>query len=283
MRTERLLVVGALGMAGADLLERWPDARGLDLPEFDLTDAAQCRERLVELKPSVVVNCAAATAVDWCESHRTEAFSVNADGAGNLARACAQIGVLMVQISTDYVFDGTSTAQYTEDDPTNPQSVYADSKLAGERAVIAAGAEHIIVRICWLFGHSDRSFVRYTLRAAKGDGPIRVIDDQVGCPTYSHDLAEAIERLVDTGARGIYHFTNSGPCTRFEMARYILDRAGHDSTRLLAIKSSDLPWVAARPPHNVLSTAKYAAATGAVPRHWHDAVDEALRRDGLLG
>jgi dTDP-4-dehydrorhamnose reductase len=283
MDSERLLVVGALGMAGADFHERWPGARGLDLPEFDLTDAAQCRERLAELEPRVVVNCAAATAVDWCEDHRAEAFSVNAAGAGNLARACAGIGALMVQISTDYVFDGTSTAEYTEDDPTNPQSVYAESKLAGEHAVIAAGNQHLIIRVCWLFGQHDRSFVRYILRAANGDGPIRVIDDQVGCPTYSHDLAEAIERLVDAGARGVYHFTNSGPCTRFEMARYILDRAGLHPARLLAIKSSELPWVAARPLHNVLATAKYTATTGATPRHWHDAVDDALRRDGILG
>ena len=285
-------------MAGADFLVRWPGATGLDLPEFDITNATQCRERLAELKPHIVVNCAAATAVDWCEDHRDEAFRINADGAGNLAKACAETGALMVQISTDYVFDGASTTECTEDDPVNPLSVYAESKLAGERAVIAAYHDEAggfvqrtrsvratpgvaIVRICWLFGHNDRSFVRAMLRAANGTEPVRVIDDQVGCPTYSHDLAEAVERLVAARARGLFHFTNTGPCTRLDMARYILARAGLDPARLVPIKSSDLPWVAARPLHNVLSTAKYTKLTGAAPRHWHDAVDDALRRDGI--
>ncbi|MBN1918655.1 MAG: dTDP-4-dehydrorhamnose reductase [Verrucomicrobia bacterium] len=281
METAKLLVVGARGMAGADLLMRWPEARGLDLPEFDLTDAAQCRERLAELSPRVVVNCAAATAVDWCENHRNEAFRINGDGAGTLARACAESGTLMVQISTDYVFDGASTSEYTEDDPVNPLSVYAGSKLAGERAVSAATCEHLVLRIGWLFGQNDRSFVRAMLRAAGGAEPVRVIDDQVGCPTYSHDLAEAIERLVDAGARGIVHFTNAGACTRLDMARYIFRRAGFDSARIVAIKSAELPWVAARPPHNVLSTTRYKQLTGAAPRHWHDAIDDALRRDGI--
>ena len=281
MESKGLLVVGARGMAAADFLTRWPEARGLDLPEFDITDPGSCRNVLGELRPRVVVNCAAATAVDWCEDHRAEAFCVNADGAGNLAGACAQIGALMVQISTDYVFDGASTSEYTEDDPTNPQSIYAESKLEGERAVIAATHEHLVLRICWLFGHNDRSFVRYILRAAKGDGPIRVIDDQVGCPTYSLDLAEAIERLVDAGTRGVYHFTNTGPCTRLDMARHIFQRAGCNPARLVPIKSTDLPWVAARPAHNILSTAKYTQITGAAPRHWHEAVDDALRRDGV--
>lgn len=276
-----LLVVGARGMAGADFLVRWRGASGLDLPEFDITNATQCRERLAQLKPHIVVNCAAATAVDWCEDHRDEAFRINADGAGNLAKACAEIGALMVQISTDYVFDGASTTECTEDDPVNPLSVYAESKLAGERAVIAATRECLVVRICWLFGHNDRSFVRAMLRAANGTEPVRVIDDQVGCPTYSHDLAEAVERLVAARARGLFHFTNTGPCTRLDMARYILARAGLDPARLVPIKSSDLPWVAARPAHNVLSTAKYTKLTGAAPRHWHDAVDDALRRDGI--
>jgi dTDP-4-dehydrorhamnose reductase len=292
MRTERLLVVGALGMAGADFLARWPEAAGLDLPEFDITDAAQCRERLAEVEPRIVVNCAAATGVDWCEDHRDEAFRVNADGAGNLARACVEAGALMVQVSTDYVFDGTSTGEYAEDDRLNPLSAYAESKLAGERAVLAAYHDEAggsvqatpgvaVVRICWLFGHNDRSFVRYILRTAQGNDPIRVIDDQVGCPTYSHDLAEAIEHLVDAQARGIYHFTNSGPCTRLDMARYILQRAGLDAARLVPIRSADLAWVATRPARNILSTAKYTRATGAAPRHWHDAVDDALRRDGI--
>jgi len=282
METARLLIVGALGMAGADFLERWPEATGLDLPELDVTDPEACRKALAEVRPQLVVNCAAATAVDWCEEHRAEAFSVNADGAGNLAKACSEVGALLVQISTDYVFAGTSTDAYPEDDPVDPLSVYAESKLAGERAVAVATADYLVIRICWLFGHADKSFVRAMLRRADDAEPVKVIDDQVGCPTYSVDLAEAIERLVDAGARGVFHFTNTGPCTRLEMTRYVFDRAGIDTGRLVAIKSTDLPWVATRPARSVLSTTKYTATTGATPPHWHAAVDAFLRRDGFI-
>ena len=300
METDSVLVVGALGMAGADFLKCWPGAAGLDLPEIDITDPESCRRVVGELRPKVVVNCAAATGVDWCEAHRDEAMRINAEGAGNLATACAERGALIVQMSTDYVFDGASSGEYSEGDPTNPLSVYAESKLEGEKAVIAAAGAYAataycdeaggfvqatqsvaIVRIGWLFGHSDKSFLRAMLRRADDAEPVRVIDDQVGCPTYSYDVAGAIERLVDAGATGTVHFTNASPCTRFEMARYIFQRAGIDPARLVAMKSSDLLWVARRPGHTVLSTAKYRKTTGAAPRHWHAAVDDALRRDGV--
>ncbi len=281
METGSVLIVGALGMAGADFLKKWPGATGLDLPEIDITDPESCRRVVRKVRPEVVVNCAAATGVDWCEAHRDEAMRINAEGAGNLATACAERGALIVQMSTDYVFDGASTGEYSEDDPTNPLSVYAESKLEGERAVARATLRHIVLRIGWLFGQANKSFVRAMLRRADDTEPVRVIDDQVGCPTYSYDIAGAIERLVDAGATGTFHFTNAGPCTRFEMARYIFQRAGIDPARLVAMKSSDLPWVARRPGHTVLSTAKYRKTTGATPRHWHAAVDDALRRDGV--
>lgn len=277
-----MLVVGALGMAGADFIKCWPEATGLDLPELDITSLDACRKALADVRPRVVVNCAAATGVDWCEEHRSEAMQINADGAGNLATVCAEVGALLVQISTDYVFAGTSTDPYSEDDPVDPLSVYAESKLEGERAVAVATADYLVIRICWLFGHADKSFVRAMLRRADDADPVKVIEDQIGCPTYSVDLAEAIERLVDAGARGIFHFTNTGPCTRLEMAQHIFDRVELDPARLASIKSTDLPWVATRPARSVLSTAKYRAATGASARHWRDAIDAFLRRDGVI-
>jgi dTDP-4-dehydrorhamnose reductase len=282
MEAASVLVVGALGMAGADFLKCWPGATGRDLPEADITNAESCRRMIAETRPRVLVNCAAATAVDWCETHRDDAMRVNADGAGHLAQACAEIGALVVQLSTDYVFDGTAAGEYAEEDAPNPLCVYAASKLEGERAVAAATPEHLIVRVGWLFGHADKSFVRAMLRrAAADDGSVRVIDDQVGCPTYSYHVAEAIGRLADAGARGTFHFTNAGPCTRLEMARHIFESAGADLARLVAIKSSELAWVAKRPARAVLSTAKYRRLTGAAPPPWRAAVDESLRRDGV--
>lgn len=281
MECGSVLVVGAGGMAGADFVKCWPGAAGVDLPEADITDPESCRRVVGGARPRVVVNCAAATGVDWCESNRDEAMQVNAEGAGNLAAGAAGVGALVVQLSTDYVFDGASAGEYAEADAPKPLCVYASSKLEGEIAVRAATPNHLIVRVGWLFGHADKSFVRAMLRRAEDSEPVRVIDDQVGCPTYSYDIAGAIERLVDAGATGTFHFTNAGACTRLEMARYVFERAGLDTARLAAIKSGELRWVAKRPGRVVLSTAKYRGTTGAVRRHWHAAVEEALERDGV--
>jgi len=280
MDSASVLIVGAAGMAGRDLLACRPGATGLDLPDIDLTDADSCRRVLDRIRPELVVNCAAATGVDWCESNRDAAMRVNAAGAGHLAAAAREVGALIVQLSTDYVFDGTWPGEYVEDHPPSPLCVYAESKLEGERAIVAATSNHLILRIGWLFGHADKSFVRYILRQAGRDGPVPVIDDQVGCPTYSYDIAEAIDQLVAAGATGTVHFTNTGPCTRFEMARYIFERMGLDPDRLTRITSSDLPWVAKRPARTVLATAKYRRLTDIAPRRWQAAIDAALERDG---
>jgi len=278
---QTFLVTGAGGLLGGDLVRAWQGRPvvGLDHAVLDITDAAACRCALDEYRPSVVVNCAARASLDFCETHRDEAMRVNADGARRLAEACAAAGAMLVHISTDYVFDGTKPEPYVEEDEPRPLSVYSESKVAGERAVIEVSPKNLVVRVAWIFGFNDKSFPRTVLRRARHMPTVGVIGDQLGSPTYSFDIAEAIGRLVETGAVGIVQFTNEGLCTRFDMTRYIFERLGLGGERVRAIASKELPWVAPRPAKLEVSKAKYQRTTGARVRTWQEALDEYLAVD----
>jgi dTDP-4-dehydrorhamnose reductase len=278
---QTFLVTGAGGLLGADLVRAWQGRPvvGLDHVALDVTDAAACRRALDEHQPSVVVNCAARASLDFCETHREEAMHVNADGARRLAEVCMAAGVRLVHISTDYVFDGTKAEPYVEEDEPRPVSVYSASKAAGERAVLEVCPEHLVVRVAWVFGFGESSFPRTVLRRAARLPTISVIGDQLGSPTYSFDIAEAISRLVEKSASGLVHFTNEGLCTRFDMARHILEQLGLGADRVQAMASTELPWVAPRPARLEVSKAKYRRLTGARVRTWQEALDEYLAAD----
>jgi dTDP-4-dehydrorhamnose reductase len=278
---DKILIAGAGGLLGGDLVRAW---RGRPLvalrhAELDVTNAAACTRALQAHKPNVVVNCAARASLDFCETNRAEALSVNADGPRHLAEACAAAGVRLVHISTDYVFDGTKPEPYVETDEPRPLSVYSESKLAGERAVLAVSADFLVVRVAWIFGFNDRSFVRTVLRRAGRAATVSVIGDQHGSPTYSFDIAEAIERLLDAGAAGLVHFTNEGLCTRFDMTRHVFEQLGLGADRVRAISSKELPWVARRPARLELSKDNYRRITGAAIRTWQEALDDYVEAD----
>jgi dTDP-4-dehydrorhamnose reductase len=284
----KILITGAGGLLGGDLVRAWraPSASGARRPlaalrhaELDITDAGACRRALQAHGPGVVVNCAAHASLDFCETHRDEAMRVNADGPRRLAEACAAAGVRLVHMSTDYVFDGARPEPYVEEDETHALSVYSESKIAGERAVLETAPESLVVRVAWIFGFHDKSFVRTVLRRARRMPEVGVIADQLGSPTYSFDIAEAIARLLEAGASGIVHFTNDGVCTRYDMTRHVFERLGLGADRVQAISSTALPWVAHRPARLELSKAKYRRITGADVRTWQDAVDEYLAAD----
>lgn len=278
-----ILVIGAGGLLGGDLLRAYRDRPvvGLCHDELDITRPDECRRALERYHPVVVINCAALSSLDFCEMHRDEAMRVNADGPRHLAEACAGASVLLVHISTDYVFDGTKAEPYAEDDKPSPQSVYSESKLAGERAVLAVSGEFLVLRVAWIFGFNDKSFVRAILRRAGRMPSVGVIGDQLGSVTYSLDIAEAILRLVEAGCRGLFHFTNEGLCTRFEMTRQFFARLGLDLDRVRATSSNELPWVAPRPARLELSKDKYRRATGASVRPWQAALDDYLVADDV--
>jgi dTDP-4-dehydrorhamnose reductase len=227
----RLLVTGAGGMLGSDLVAS-AAARELDVVavtrgDLDISDDAAVRRAIRDHAPDVVINCAAWTRVDDAEADERSALLVNGDGAGNIARAAADAGAHLIQVSTDYVFDGTATRPYVESDATGPRTAYGRTKLAGEHAVLAASPGHAVVRTAWLFGRHGPNFVATMLRLAER-GEVSVVTDQVGCPTFTGHLAEKLLDLAAHRRGGILHAAASGHCSWFEFARAIFVEAGLD-------------------------------------------------------
>jgi dTDP-4-dehydrorhamnose reductase len=223
-----------------------------------------------------LLNAAAYTDVDGCESKKETAFAVNAEGARNVALACAAIGGRMIHLSTDYVFDGSSRTPYREEDLPNPLNVYGASKLQGERFIQEILESHLIVRTEWLYGRHGKNFVDTILRHAEQQKEIRVVDDQRGSPTFAKDLSFALERLIEIKAGGILHVTNSGSCTWFEIARQILRDKGYDHVQVIPISSEELARPAKRPANSVMDCRRYEKLTGRMMRTWQEALQEYL-------
>ena len=223
--------------------------------DLDITDQEQLKNIFEREKPEVVINCAAWTDVDACESNQQKAFAVNGHAVGSLAESARQVGAQLVQISTDYVFDGQKGSSYLETDPTNPQSIYGKSKLLGEQL---AGVGALIVRTAWLMGPDGNNMLQTILRLLRSPGDLHFVDDQVGCPTFTDDLAGALLALVEAKDAGIFHVTNAGPVSWFVFAREVAEAAGHDPGRVLPISTTDLvpSRPAPRPANSVLDNLK---------------------------
>lgn len=270
-----ILVVGANGMLGHDLMEVLQgDVRGLDLPELDITDLASVRKALLTLKPEIIVNSAAYTDVDGCESNVETAMSVNGEGVGLLALTAREIGAKLVQVSTDYVFNGGKGSPYLEDDATGPLSIYGESKLAGELNA-AMAPKHLIVRTQWLYGIHGKNFVETMIRLAAEKSELSVVDDQIGSPTFTRDLALAIKALLDKGCNGTYHAANSGFCSWNEFAKAIFQEEGLSVT-VNPMTTKQLNRPARRPLYSTLDCGKLARDAGFAPRPWREALQEYL-------
>lgn len=282
-RAGRMLVTGANGLLGKEITHYFSsrcDVYPTDLAECDVTSAAECRRILRDFRPGVVVHCAAYTAVDRAEREPEAAFALNAGGTRNVALACRENLALLVTFSTDYVFDGASSRPYEEGDPPGPLSVYGRSKLAAEEAVREVGPDFLLLRTQWLFGPYGSSFVSAVLDRAERGEELKVVSDQRGSPTYTLDLAEAVGRLMDAGARGTFHVSNEGETSFFDYAVFLLSHCGREETPVRAIPTSAIPrdlYPAPRPLYAVLSKQKYRKETGCSPRRWEDAVLEFLQ------
>lgn len=276
----KILVLGNRGMLGSELCRLLVPAHevtGADIDEFDITASADCRKIIGERDPETVINAAAYTNVDACETDRDRCFQVNAEGVGHLARICRERGILLVHFSTDYVFDGTKGTPYDENDPCRPMSVYGSSKYSGERLLQEEGPEFLLIRTAWLYGRKGKNFVDTILAKAKQEKALRVVDDQVGSPTCTTDLAAAVKILVEEGHRGIFHVTNRGTCSWYKFAEKILALAGMNDVELLPLTSDELGRPARRPAWSVLSTRKFTEATGKTLRFWQVALEDYLR------
>lgn len=271
----RVLVTGAYGMLGREVVAAargaGHDTEARDVDTLDITDAAALAAALADLDPDVVVNCAAWTDVDGAEEREDAALRLNGEAPGTLARATAAAGVRIVQISTDYVFAGDASEPYVESSPTGPNSAYGRTKLAGEEAVAAGNPDHLIVRTAWLFGLHGKNFVDTMLRLGAERDEVRVVDDQLGCPTWAGHLAPAIVTLAAREGTGIFHAAGGGSCTWFELAREALAAAG-SSCRVEPTTTDEFPRPAPRPAYSVLATER--GEDGVVLPPW---------RDGLAG
>lgn len=268
----RLLVTGAGGMLGRDVVRAAEEAdhrtSALSRADLDVTEAGTVARVIGDERPDAIVNCAAWTDVDAAEEHEEEAWAVNAQAPGHLARAASEVGAVLVHVSTDYVFDGTAGRPYRESDAPGPLSAYGRSKLAGEQAVSAAGGAHVIARSAWLFGTGGANFVEAVLARASAGEELRVVTDQVGSPTWTGHLAHALLRLAVADAPGLHHAAAAGACSRFDLACEALRQAGSTAV-VVPEESAAMARPAPRPPFSALLSER--SDTPALPP-WQEGV-----------
>lgn len=277
----RLLVTGAAGMLGRDVAAAAAahDVTAMAHAELDVSDVAAVRTAIADARPDAVINCAAWTDVDGAEAAEAAATEINGAGAGNVAGAAARAGAHVVHVSTDYVFDGRANEPYTEASPTGPLSAYGRSKLAGEEAVAAAApGAHAIVRTAWLFGVHGRNFVDTMLRLGGERDEVTVVDDQVGCPTYTGHLATALVSVAERRLHGVLHVAGGGGCSWWELARAAFARAGVACT-VRRGSTADLGRPAPRPAFAVLRSTR---ADAPVLPSWRAGLDAHLADRGAL-
>jgi dTDP-4-dehydrorhamnose reductase len=248
---------------------------GCDLDDFDIADGSATRTAVARLQPRLIVNCAAATDVDRCELDHEYADRANALGPKNLAQAAAEVGTRLVHVSTDFVFAGDRGRPYVETDTPGPVNHYGRSKLEGERGVLAAWSDALIVRTSWLYGHGGKHFPGNVIKWAAGGGPLRIVDDQMGSPTYAEDLAAGIRALTERGAVGIFHLGGTGCASRFEWAVETATEAGL-GVQVFPASSSEFPLPAPRPTNTCLDCSK-AAGLGVQLPPWRDGLARYIR------
>ena len=274
----RILLTGARGQLGTDIAARLPDRDEVvpvDLPEFDLTDRDTALGVVTQFQPDVILHCAAFTAVDLCEEHSETAWRANALATRFIADGARRVGAHVVYLSTDYVFDGTKAGPYLEWDRPNPQSVYGRSKLGGELEVDPAWS---IVRTSWVCGEHGNNMVKTLLRLGEGSGPLSFVDDQIGHPTFTSDLAGMVIKLGRERVPGRFHCTNQGAVSWYEFARTVFDLAGFDSGRIGPIPTDQLdpPRPATRPANSVLDNFAWRHHGFAESRHYTEPLAELL-------
>lgn len=283
---KKVLITGSGGQLGSELCELQTHRKGLELEftnheQLDITDVAAVEEWFGNHQPDICINCAAYTAVDKAETEVQQAFAVNSIGARTLAEACKKQGAVLIHISTDYVFDGASNQPYRETDQVNPLGIYGQSKLKGEEQVANSGADAIIIRTSWLYSSFGNNIVKTVLRLAKERPAINFVYDQIGSPTYAHDLAEAILEIISANdlknKTGIYHYCNHGVCSWYDFAKAIVEMKGLDC-HLKPIETHEYPLPAERPAFSVLNNLKIREQFSVEIPYWRDSLKACLNK-----
>ena len=273
----KILITGAYGMLGSDLREVLKNHELISAgsKDLDITDKDKVMDFISEKSPEMVINAAAYTAVDDCETNYDEAYAVNALGPKNLAIACSKIDVPLVHISTDYVFDGNKRTPLIENDKLGPQSAYGKTKLEGEKFIQENTDKFFILRTAWLYGLHGANFVQTMLSLAESHDDITVVDDKIGSPTYSLDLAVSIANLLNSDKYGIYHLTNEGECSWYEFSKRIFELSNVD-VKVVPVSTEEFPRPAPRPRYSVLSNQKWIKAGFPPMRKYEEALSDYL-------
>lgn len=276
----KILVTGFGGQLGYDVIKvlkaRNIECIGTDIKDFSLTDKEAVIGYIKEYAPDMVIHCAAYTAVDKAEDNREVCFAVNEQGTENVALACKEIGAKMIYISTDYVFPGTGTDYYQPNDPKSPCNAYGESKLAGELAVQRLLDKYFIVRISWVFGINGHNFIKTMLKLGETHSELTVVDDQIGSPTYTADLAVLLADMAESDKYGVYHATNEGICSWAEFSTEIFRQAGMN-VKVTPVPSTAYPTRAVRPKNSRMSKDALEAAGFKRMPPWQDAVKRYLQ------
>jgi dTDP-4-dehydrorhamnose reductase len=292
MHPPRILLIGKTGQVGWELcrtLAPMPGVTAVDLPEIDLTNGDSIRQWVWQKRPRIILNAAAYTAVDKAESEPERAMKINGEAPGILAEEARRVGALLVHYSTDYVFDGAKSEPYLETDAANPLGVYGRSKLAGDEAIRAVGGAHLIFRLCWVYGARGQNFMLTIMRLAREREKLRVVSDQVGCPTWSRLIAEATSLAVKEvvavrewgGFSGTYHLAASGVTSWHGFAQAIVNRMpveGKKCTAVEAISTAEYPTPAKRPAYSVLGCEKLQTTFGLRLPHWEESLNQVLEK-----
>jgi len=282
----KIMITGAKGQLGNDCVRIFGKTNqviAVDLEELDITRPAEVFESVEKTRPDLIVNCAAHTGVDACETEKESAWAANVSGPLNLAESLNRRGGRLIHISTDYVFDGRkpNSEYYVEDDEPNPLSYYGKTKLEGENAVRKTTERHIILRTAWMYGADGNNFLKTMLKLARANpaGELKVVNDQYGSPTWSYRLALQIEKLVEKGARGIYHATAEGVCTWYELADYFLNKMDVPHC-LVPCASDEFPTAAVRPKNSILENRRLKEAGINVMVPWQEDVAKYVEQFG---
>jgi dTDP-4-dehydrorhamnose reductase len=280
----KILLTGAKGMLGRDLVPvlegEGHEVTATDIEELDITDPDQIKEVVRATVPDMIINCAAYTQVDKAEKEPDKTFLINGTGTQNVALACREFGIDICYISTDYVFDGEKEELYVPDDKTDPINKYGASKLAGENAIRQIWDRFYIIRTSWLYGKNGKNFVHTILDLARNQNAIRVVDDQIGSPTWTVSLARALSKIIQTGEFGIYHVTDvtGKGISWYRFAQEILSLA-HLENRVIPIKSAEFPQAADRPKYSVLDLKAVQTLLGEKLPDWKDSLRQFISLD----
>ncbi len=282
----KVLVTGVKGQLGYDVVrelqKRGHEAVGVDIDEMDITDAAAVERVMTEVQPDAVIHCSAYTAVDRAEEDIEICRRVNVDGTENIAQICKKLNCKMLYLSTDYIFSGDGERPWEPDDEASPLNAYGQSKYDGELVLKKYVEKYFIVRISWVFGINGNNFIKTMLRLGRENGAVKVVDDQIGSPTYTYDLARLLVDMIESDRYGAYHATNEGICSWYEFAKEIFRAAGMDNVSVTPVKSGEFPVKAKRPKNSRMSKEKLVTNGFSLLPAWQDAVARYIKELNLL-